>query len=490
MAGRIIHDTRVMWRFFTEPEAEAGERRLYWPRGRVLGGSSAVNGMLWVRGDPARYDEIASTGCPGWDWSAIEPVMRRIEDWPEGDPAWRGRGGPVSIQEIARKDPMSLAFLQACAASGVPRTPDYNGPRFEGAACLQMCTRRGERVSAADAYLKSLEGRAGVDLRLGAVVKRVLFEGRRAVGVELVRDGVREVSRCGGDVVLAAGSVQSPQILELSGIGDAVRLQALGVPLVHTAPGVGENLQDHFHVRITYHAQGVVTVNDLMRRPWLYGPPAWLEYRLRRTGLFANVASTAHALVRSTPDQPKPDLKIQIHKISAPDRMGTTRGSGLDPFSGISIGLFPIYPESRGSVHAATPRIEDPPRIRANYLSAKADRLRTVLGMRMARTIAGQPALRRFLVEETRPGPASDSDEALLAHARRIGQTSYHPVGTCRMGTDAAAVTDPLLRVRGVSNLRVADASVFPLMPSPNTNAPAIMVGERAADFILGRRTA
>jgi choline dehydrogenase len=259
------------------------------------------------------------------------------------------------------------------------------------------------------------------------------------------------------------------------------------VPVLHHAPGVGENLQDHFHIRMTYRARGVVTVNDLLRRPWLHGPPAWLEYMLRRTGLFANVASTAHALARSTADQPKADLKIQIHKISAPDRMGTTRGSGLDPFSGISIGLFPIYPDSRGSVHAATPRIEDAPRIQANYLSAAADRLRTVRGMRIARLIAGQAILRRFLVEETRPGPAAQTDETLLEHARRVGQTSYHPIGTCRMGADEAAVTDALLRVRGVTNLRVADASVFPLMPSPNTNAPAIMVGERAADFILGR---
>ena len=483
--GRIIRDERFVWAFETEPEPGAHGRRLYWPRGKLLGGSSSVNGMIWVRGDPARYDQWAAAGCPGWDWRTIEPTMRAMEDFSRGDPALRGRGGPLSIEVLAEGDPITEAFIAAAVAAGIPANPDYNGRRHEGVGHLQMTTRRGVRCSAAVAYLRPALGRDNLRFVTNAPVQRVVFDGRRATGVEYLKDCARHLARARQDVILAAGTIQSPQLLELSGVGEAGRLRALGIAVVADLPGVGENLSDHYHIRITYRARGTVTVNDLLRRPWLHGPRAWLEYRFRGTGILAGSTATVQALARTSPELPNPDMKLQLHHISSPDRTKEAAGMGVDPFSGVSIGLLQLYPESRGSVHAASPDPAVPPRMVANYLAAAADRRAVVRGMRLARAVAGQPALRRFLVEETRPGPDLQSDDELLEFARLHGQTSYHPVGTCRMGDDPLAVVDAACRVRGVDGLRIADASVMPFIVSSNTNAPAIAIGERAAQIIL-----
>jgi choline dehydrogenase len=488
--GRIIQDERVVWRFRTEPEAGAGGRQLYWPRGKVLGGSSSVNGMIWVRGDPARYDAWAAAGCAGWGWDEMGPTLRAIEDVAAGpDPGspWgdeRGRGGPVAVEQLGGRDKVTDAFIAACVAAGVPANPDYNGLRHEGVGRLQVSTRRGVRCSTAVAYLRPAQARAGLEVRTNALVQRLVFEGRRATGVEYLRDGVVRLAAARGDVILAAGAIQSPQILELSGVGDGARLRQLGVQVVADLPGVGENLSDHYHIRTTYRARGVVTINDLMRRPWLHGPPAWLEYQLRGTGLFAGSTATAHALARSLPDLSAPDMKLQLHKISSGDRTAEGPGAALDPYSGLSIGFFRLYPESRGSVHAISPDAGVAPRIIANYLATTGDRAAAVRGLRLARRIAGQPSLRPFLEAETRPGAGVQDDDALLDYARAAGQTSYHPVGTCRMGADAFAVVDPECRVHGVDGLRVVDASVMPFIVSSNTNAPSIAIGERAAQLL------
>lgn len=489
--GRIIRDERVVWAFETEPEAGAQGRRMYWPRGKVLGGSSSVNGMIWSRGDPARYDEWRDAGCPGWDWRSVEPVMRATEDFPAGDLAVRGRGGPISVQRVAEGDPATEAFIAACVGAGIPANPDYNGARHEGVSKLQLSTRNGVRCSTSIAYLRpALAANPRLRAETNAYVQRIVFEGRRAVGVDYVRDEQHHFAAARHDIILAAGAIQSPHLLELSGVGDAGRLRSLGIPVVADLPGVGENLSDHYHVRINYRARGLVTVNDLLRRPWLHGPRAWMEYQLRGTGLFAGSTATVHALARTSPDMPYPDMKLQFHKITSADWTAEAEGMGVDRFTGVSIGFFQLYPESRGSVHAATPDPQAKPRIVANYLAARPDREAAIRGARLARKIAAQPALQRFLIEETLPGPAIETDDALLDYIRAKGQTSYHPVGTCRMGGDPGAVVDPECRVLGVDGLRVADASVMPFIVSSNTNAPSIAVGERASQMVLAQANA
>jgi len=486
-AGKLLSDPNAVWSFETEADPGAAGRRMIWPRGRMLGGSSSVNGMLWVRGDPERWNAWGDA-CPGWGWRDIGPAMRAIEDANFATDPARGRGGPVTIQQIARGDRLSSAFIEACAAVGIPATADYNGAQHEGVGRLQMCTRRGRRWSAADAYLKPAMRRCpNLSVETGALARRVVFEGLRATGVEYAaRDGSLRVARARRQIVIAAGAIQSPQLLELSGIGAGERLKALGIPVVADHREVGENLSDHYHIRVTWRSRGVLTVNQLMARPWLHGPLAMLEWQLRGTGMLAEIAATAHALARTAPDATRPDMKLQIHKISAADRTGYTKGTGLDDYPGVSIGYFQLYPESRGSVHVATADPAAPPSIRPNYLSTRADRAAALRGLHLSRAIGGAAPLRPFLVEETRPGRATQDDEALLDYIRRHGATSYHPVGTCRMGIDPDSVVDPACRVRGVDGLRVVDASVMPFLVSSNTNAPAIAIGERATQLILG----
>ncbi len=482
-AGKLLTDDKVVWRFNTQADPGADNRRMLWPRGKLLGGSSSVNGMLWVRGDPSRWDEWGAE-APGWDWRHIAPVMQGIERTTLGDDAVRGRDGKVPIEKLGEGDAITDAFLAASQGCGIPANPDYNGARHEGVSRLQANTKRGRRQSMAETYLRPAL-RHGLQVETGALAQRVLFEGRRAVGIAYTRHGEPREARARLGVVLAAGAIQSPQLLEVSGVGQAARLQALGIPVLHDLPGVGENLSDHFHIRVTWRSRGVLTVNDLMARPWLHGPIQALRWQVFGTGMFASISATAHALARSLPESIRPDMKLQLHKVSAADRTGYTKGTGLDPFSGVSIGFFHLYPESRGSVHAVAPDMATPPSIQPNYLAAEADRAAAVRGLKLARQIGAQPALARFLVEETRPGPAEQDDAALLDYARRVGQTSYHPVGTCRMGSGPDAVVDAQCRVHGVDGLRVVDAAVMPFLVSSNTNAPTVAIGERAAAMML-----
>jgi choline dehydrogenase len=488
-AGKLLVDDNAVRRFETEADPGAANRRMIWPRGRMLGGSSSVNGMIWVRGDPERWNAWGEQ-CPGWNWRAIAPHLAAIESAPFADDPSRGKSGPISVQEVARGDPLTEGFIEACNAQGIATTRDYNGARHEGVGFLQMNTRRGVRCSAADAFLRPAMSRANLAVRTGALVQRVVFEGRRAAGVAYRDASGEHVARARREVILAAGAIQSPHLLELSGIGAAERLRALGIDVVADRAEVGENLSDHFHIRVTYRSRGVLTVNELLKRQWLHGPKALLQWRLFGTGLLAQVAATAHALVRSTPESTLPDLKIQMHKISAADRTGFTRGTGVDDYPGVSIGYFSLYPESRGSVHAGSPDPAAPPRIVPNYLGTPGDRAAAVRGMHLSREIGRHPALAPFLVEETRPGPDARDDDALLDYIQRTGATSYHPVGTCRMGSDPDSVVDTSCRVRGVDGLRVIDASVMPFIVSSNTNAPSMAIGARGAELLLAEANA
>ncbi len=482
--GKILQDDRFVWKFYTEPEEGAGGRKMYWPRGKVVGGSSGINGMIWACGEPEQYDAWAGAGCPGWGWSEVGPALRALEDT-HAFASSRGQGGPISIEELNPNDGLTQAFLDACAASGIARTQDYNAPPYEGAGRLQMSTKRGIRYSMARAFLRPAMKQGNVHLKSPALAQRILFSGRRAIGVRYRLGAEIQEARARFGVVVAAGAIQSPQLLELSGVGQGRHLQSLGVPVVADLRGVGENLSDHFHIRVTWRSKGVLTFNQLRNKPWLYGPAAGVEYLVRGTGPMSYISATAHALARSSAELSRPDLKIQIHKVSMADRSDYRSSTGVDPFPGISIGYFQMFPESRGSVHARTPDISDPPRIVANYLSAENDRKVALRGLHMSREIAAQPAMQRFIVEETRPGTSIVDDDALLEYARRNGQTSYHPVGTCKMGTGPDAVVDNECRVHGVDGLRVIDASVIPHLVSSNTNAPAIAVGAKGADYIL-----
>lgn len=479
----LLRSPRGLWRFFTEPEPEMNGRRIFWPRGRILGGSSTVNGMIWVHGDPVEYDNWRDTyGAAGWGGDDLKPVFKAIETSRPGEARHRGKSGPVHVSEYGPRLPMMDAFLDACESAGIPRTADYNAS-YDGAGYLQFNTRRGWRVGTREAYLRRARKFGKLDLQTDALVHRVQFEGTRASGVAVEQGGqVRNIS-CTREVILCAGAIQSPQLLELSGIGDAARLRRLGIEVVADRPAVGENLHDHLHTRLSFRCSGVSTLNQIMpslpRKALMAA-----RWALAGNGLMSCSGQIIHALVRSDPAMAQPDLKIQLHWLSSPDARDPDR-LVLDDFPGVSIGVFPLRPTARGAVHIQSADPREFPMMQANYLSTELDRATTLAGVRMVRRLAMQPALQRFGLIEERPGNAAQSDDEILDFVRQSSQTSYHPVGSCRMGSDDKAVVDPNLRVNGVTGLRVADASIFPTMPSANTNAPAIAVGAKAVSLIL-----
>ena len=481
-AGRVLLSERDLWRFFTEPEPHMAGRRMFWPRGRVLGGSSTINGMLWVRGEPAEYDQWRDAGCPGWGYEDVLPFLKRCERYATGDPARRGTEGPVNVVQF-EPDELGAAFHRTCQEADIPAIADYNGAHYEGVGILQTNTLRGLRHGGREAYLDPARGRETLAVCTGARAHRIKVENGRAVGVEYRQCGERRFARARQEVVVAAGAVQSPHLLELSGIGDRERLASFGIASVVHLPGVGENCRDHLHTRISYQCARPITLNDMLGSPLRQ---AWmgLRYLLWRDGPMAACTATVHALARSDPSLDRPDVKIQLHTLSAEDPRDP-RKLVLDKFPGFGIGCFALRPYSRGSVHLASADPEEPPAIIANYLADPRDRATSIAALRLVRRIAEQPALKALIVREVRPGPEAQSDEALLDHIARLGATSYHPVGTCRMGSDAMAVVDSELRVHGVTGLRVADASIMPTMVSSNTNAPSFMIGERCAEFIL-----
>ena len=480
--GIVLTGERAVRRYWTEPEPHLLSRRIYWPRGRVLGGTSAINGMLWVRGDPAEYDGWADAGCSGWDFASVLPHFRRMEACTLGSDRLRGRSGKTGVVEYSPRDPLSSAFFNACTEAGIVANDDYNGERYDGVGYLQLNTRRGMRHGVREAYLRPLQRSRNLRVLCDATVESVAIENRRATAVRFRRGGLAQTMRCRREIILAAGAIDSPRILELSGIGDPDHLKALGIQPAHPLRGVGEGLRDHLHTRLTFRSKQAVTLNDTMRSParkLLFG----LRYLLSRNGLMATSTATVHALVGSAPDRAGPDIKLQLHPLSAEDTRNPDRLE-LDDFSGFGIGTFPLRPASTGSVHIASSDPREPPRIRPNYLDHPDDLACAIAAVRLARRVAARPALSDFVDDEVRPGAEAQSDEDIAAFIRATGTTSYHPVGTCRMGVDAMAVVDPELRVIGLEGLRVADASIFPTIPSSNTQVPSILAGEIAASLV------
>jgi choline dehydrogenase len=481
--GKLLNDERYVWKTYTEPERELHGNKLYWPSGRILGGSSSVNGLVFVRGHPAKYDEWRATGCPGWGYADVLPYFKKVEDCPFGDSALRGRGGPIGVRELGR-DAISDAFIDACVEAGYPRVSDYNADVPEGAAPLQISSRNGLRCSAVDGYLAPAARRPNLRVITGALATGIVCDGTRARGVTFVADGERRQVEARREVIVAAGAIRSPQLLELSGIGDAAVLQALGIPVVAHLPGVGQNLQDHLMPRITFECNRPITVNDMLGNP-LKLAGSLLRYLIFRDGLFATTTLTALAYVRGRAASRYADIRVQSALISAESRFSTSIKTGIDAFSGFHIGGYFLYPESRGELHVGSRDANDAPKIHANYLSDPLDREMIVAVLKVIRRIAAQRALAKVIVRETRPGPSVATDDELLDYARRTAQTCWHPTGTCKMGTGSDAVVDPELRVHGIQGLRVIDMSVVPFITASNTNIPTFMIAEKGAELVL-----
>lgn len=481
--GKVLVGERALWRYTTQAEPGLAGRRIFWPRGRVLGGTSTINGMLWVRGDPSEYDNWAAMGNTGWSFAELLPYFQKIENTELGEEAFRGRKGPMHIDQYGPKDPLSGAFLDACAQAGFSHNPDYNGASYEGAGMLQLNTRRGLRHGAREAYLRPASELHNLSVRCDTLVNSVVLQDGRAKGVKVSVGGETRQINARHEVIVAGGTINSPQLLELSGIGDSERLKAVGVTPHHHLPGVGEGLRDHLHTRLSFRCTQPITLNDIMRNPLrqaLFG----LGYLFKRDGLMSCSTATAHALVRSRTGLDRPDLKLQMHPLSAGDTRNPNKVE-FDPFSGFGIGSFALRPQATGSVHINSNDPRQHPTMLGNYLGHPEDVETAIAGVKLARRLAAQPALSTFIQNEQRPGPDIDKDEEILDFIRQNSNTSYHPIGSCRMGVDAKAVVDPTLKVKGLAGLRVADASIFPTMPSANSHAPAIMVGEVAAALAL-----
>lgn len=483
--GRLYNDQSIHWPFMTEPEPNLNGRRIYLPSGKILGGSSSINGLLFARGSPQEYDRLSESGCPGWSYSDVLPYFRRLEDYEGGQSQYRGSGGPISVSNMPHRDGLTEAFYQSCIDIGIPGNKDYNGETYEGVSYLQLTTNSGLRCSSATGYLSRTRSRSNFRLLTNTLVTKILFKGKSAIGVSIKGpEGSERKVYVTREVLLCAGAFGSPRLLELSGVGDKNKLRRAGVSPLHNLIGVGENLSDHLNTRLSYRCREPITINDALNNIWL-GARLGLQYLFCRRGLMATPSVTVHALARGRYTDTQPNLKLQIAHLSGESRYSMTKETGLDKFSGFMLGSTPLYPSSRGSVHIRSNDPSQPPKIQANYLTSEEDLDTALSGVRLLRRISSNQKFQGLVAEEIRPGEHIQQDDELIDFIRSTAQTSWHPVGTCKMGSDARAVVDPELRVRGLSGLRVADASIFPNLISVNTNAPTIMVGERCADFVL-----
>lgn len=484
--GKLFHDPAVNWLYQTEPDPGLAGNRDHWPRGKILGGSSAINAMVWIRGHRSDYDDWEAIAGPDWSWDKVRDAYRAIEDNEAGGDAWRGKGGPLFIS-ANRSDlhPLCETFIRSTEAAGLPRNEDFNGAEQEGVGIYQMTIRNARRNSAARAFLRPAMKRPNVTVMTHAQVTRVIFEGRRAVGVEYRRNGVSGRIRAASEVILSGGAINSPQLLMLSGIGPAAHLKEFGLEVVADSAHVGQNLNDHQGLNYTW-AMKVPTYNDILR-PWWGKVAVGMKYFLTGRGPLAKSINHGGGFFRTAPDLPRPNMQLYFQAFSTlVPRVGERPILTPDPFSGLSIGLSNCRPTSRGEI---TLKSADPfahPKIVANAYSTDHDIQEMLAAVRFLRRIAAMDPIRSLIAEELRPGPAMQSDDDLIADIRARSGTVYHPSCTARMGRDAAtSVVGPDLKVHGVEGLRVCDASVFPTLIGGNTNAPSILVGWMGAERIL-----
>lgn len=476
---KTMHNPLTDWRYKTEPDPGLGGRTLDWPRGKTLGGSSAINGLLYVRGQPQDFDGWRQMGNVGWGWDDVLPLFKRAEDQERGPDEMHGTGGPLAVSDMRIRREICDRFIDAAVELGYPARDDFNGEEQEGAGYFQLTTRNGLRCSTAVGYLRPAKSRENLTIETHAHTHRILIENNSAAGVRYDVKGRLREARARGEVVLSAGAIGSPQILTLSGIGPGSKLQDLGITPVAESRDVGGNLQDHLQVRMVFKTKQPITLNDQVNNP-VKKAMMGLEFLLHRRGPLTMGASQVCAFVKSRPELATPDIQFHVQPLSA-----DKPGEGLHKFSAFTSSTCQLRPESRGRLDVISPDAHDYPKIHPNYLATHNDQQAAIDGMKLSRRFAATEALSGVISEEWLPGADVQTDEQYLAAARRIAQTIYHPVGTCRMGTDDHAVVDPRLRVRGVEGLRVADASIMPTITSGNTNAPAIMIGEKAAEMIL-----
>jgi choline dehydrogenase len=484
--GKTFYDPRVNWMYRTEPISGFGGRTNYWPRGKLLGGSSSINAMVYIRGQAADFDEWEALGNPGWGWRGVLPFYKGIEDHVLGASEEHGAGGPLHVSEASgQAHPLCQAFFRASEEAGLAFNRDLNGKSQEGVGYYHFTIRNGFRLSSARAFLWPAMRRANLRVETMAQASRILLEGSRAVAVDYVRHGVRTRARARREIILSAGAVNSPQLLQLSGVGPAPLLKSLGIDVVCDRAAVGQNLQDHLCYDHVYRSRQP-TLNDELY-PWWGKVRAALRYLAFRRGPLSLSVNQAGGFFRGGPEQPRPNIQLYFSPLSYERTPPGVRAlTKPDPFSGFLLSVSPCRPTSRGHLQIRSADPLEAPAIHPNYLSTNSDLAELLTGARFLRRLAATPALSSVIAEEMKPGPATATDEALIDDIRSRSYSVFHPAGTCRMGPDpATSVVDARLRVHGIGGLRVIDASIFPTVPSGNINAPCIMTGAKGADLIL-----
>ncbi len=476
--GRHFSNGEVNWRYETEPEPGCAGRKIPQPRGKVLGGSSSINGLLYVRGHAEDYNVWRQLGNAGWSYDDILPYFRKAEDQERGADDYHGKGGPLAVANARDQHPVCEAYLAAAEQAGFKLNPDFNGREQEGFGYYQVTMRDGMRWSAAKGYLKPAMKRSNLEVETGARTTRILFEGRRAVGVEYLKGDERRSVRARAEVILSLGSFNSPQLLQLSGLGPEALLRTHGIEVIADMPGVGADMQDHYAARTVWRCTQPITLNDVVGS-FTRSIGTGLRFALQRRGMMTMAAACAGGFIRTEPGLSQPDIQVHIMLFST-DRLGTE----LHPFPGVTTPVLLLRPESRGKVEIRSADPLDPPAIFGGYLTSAKDCDVMVEGMKAVRRIMRQPAMAAFVSGEHEPGPECSSDADIIEYLRQRGNTAYHPTTTCRMGSDPRAVVDERLRVHGFTGLRVVDASIMPNVVSGNTNAPTIMIAEKAADMI------
>ena len=475
---KLLNSPVYNWNFATEPEPNANNRSIPVPRGRTLGGSSSINGMLYVRGNPLDYNTWAQYGNRGWSYESVLPYFKKAERFDPGGDESRGTDGPLNVTNMVERAELLDAFIDAAAAEGYPRNKDYNNGHQEGFGYFQVTQKGGERWSTARGFLDPVKNRPNLRIQTGAYTTKILLDGQRAVGVSYLQGGVTKEARCDREVILAAGAVKSPHILELSGIGQPELLSSLGIPVLHALKGVGENYRDHYAPRMNWRVKLPVTLNERSRGFAL--AKEVVKYYTQRRGILTFTAGIVFGFVKTQADMEEPDIQFHFAHAS----YGDAQKRDLEREPGMTLTVYQCRPESRGSIHAKNNDPMAAPAIRPNYLDDPMDRRVLVEGLKIGRNIINNSVLDKYRAFEMNPGDKVQTDEEWLAFARANGQTTYHVIGTCKMGQDPFAVVDDQLRVHGIAGLRVVDASIMPTVPSGNTNAAVIMIAEKGADMI------
>ncbi len=477
--GRLFTDRRYNWCYATEPQPGCYNREVIAPRGKVLGGSSSINGLIYIRGQAEDFNHWRQLGNAGWSFDDVLPYFRKAEDNERGADEFHGAGGPLAVSDLRDRHPLAVAYVEAAVQCGYPRNDDFNGAAQEGAGYYQTTMRNGVRSSTAAGYLKTARRRTNLKIVSQALATRILFDGRRATGVEYVVGNAKHGAQANVEVIVASGAFNSPQLLQLSGVGPASLLRSFGIAVVADAPGVGDDLNDHISGRIIFRCKETTTVNNVTRN-WATKLAYGAHYILTRRGYLAVPAVSSAVFVRALPTSATPDSQCSISLFSA-----GAIGGDLHPFPGVTGNCVLLRPESRGYVRIKSADPRQAPAINPNYLATQKDCETITAGVNVMRRIFRAPAMAKYIAEEIEPGAQCDNDADLLDFIRERGSTTYHPVGTCRMGPDSKAVVDERLRVRGFTGLRVVDASIMPAVVSGNTNAATIMIGEKGADMIL-----